>query len=100
RHHSTLHPFPTRRSSDLDADNTVPNRASLSNPATATATSAPTPTSTATAPAAVTATATSSVTTSASSGSSGSTTLTKSLPPANRSEEHTSELQSRSDLVC
>src|SRR5438105_12477483 len=74
RHPRPLHSFPTRRSSDLTTREGSPVTRS---PSTATTSSAPT------------------------SRAGSETTLSPTVTrPARRSEEHTSELQSRVDLVC
>src|SRR5438034_7899583 len=85
-HHQQLHSFPTRRSSDLSTTKTRPERSAIAGES-----SSPR----------MRASAWRLRTTSVIARSAArSVSLTKSARPLFRSEEHTSELQSHSDLVC
>src|SRR5438045_65525 len=92
-----LHSFPTRRSSDLGPKQSIPlSRRASATPATS-GPSGPTTTRSASSSCASPTTAAGSE---ASSGSTGTSDAMPTLPGAQRSEEHTSELQSLRHLVC
>src|SRR5690625_5721384 len=71
RDHLDLHSFPTRRSSDLGRTTTGPAKGESVSATVVTATAV-----------------------------AGAATTTRTTTPSRRSEEHTSELQSRGHLVC
>src|SRR5690606_39451423 len=86
RFHLHTHSFPTRRSSDLRSSATSPARSPSARRAISSSSSVPT-TSARTGP-------------STGSCAASSTTWSWASTRSSRSEEHTSELQSRENLVC